>query len=411
MIRTGRVNPTGMGDQRQADGLLKGCQTLRKKEGMRLVFQRSAVTIPFAFGQPARFSRAAGFAVGIGGGFGIPPTVQLQIADGNLFLAIPFHERLERAGVSLVQIVVVVIIGAVIGPVTQIFQHGISVIGRTFGLFQFEERPAPQIPCPVDARAEGDQGFLGETRRQIAKTGIEAAGHPLPAIAQHAGDHEMGRRRNDEGMGVIVKQQPRRAGLAGGELRRGKSPKPITEHMQVRRHFREIGKGGRRRSGRRFDCLGKKRQRRFIVKPDLAGYGDFARLPLETDLLVGSHIIAAAAGSHVGQRGGDVAGKTPGRVARRNFVKAIGRFQPHRQAAARCGQTESRCFPYCHPERQQDGGSDPGGAFRFKYFGGRIHSCEKLFCRSKPQSARLFSGLVADRTLENFSRCQARHWH
>ena len=363
MIRTRRVNPTGVGDQRQADGMLKGCQALRKKEWMRLVFQRSAVTIPFAFGQLARFSRAAGFAVGVGGGFGIPPTVQLQIADGNLFLAIPFHERLERAGVSLVQVVIVVIKGAVVGPVTQIFQDGISVIGRTSGLFQFEERPAPQIPRLVDARAEGDQGFLGETRRQIAQAGIEAAGHPLPAITEHAGNHKMGRRRNDEGIGVVVKQEPRRARLAGGELRRGKSPQPITEHMQVRRHSREIGEGGRRRSGCRFAGLGKKRQRRFIVKPDPSGHGDFVRLPLETDLLVGSHTIAAAVGSHPGQRGRDGAGKSPGQVARRNFIKAIGRFQPHRETAARCCQAESRCFPDGHPERQQDGGSQPGGAF------------------------------------------------
>ena len=115
----------------------------------------------------------------------------MQVADGNLFLPVAFHQGLKRAGVAFGEIVVVIVGRAIVGPITQIFQNGVRIRCRPFRTLQINQGMAPQIPGPVDSLAERHQGLLCEAGRQIPQIGVEAAGHFLPPVALHACHHEM----------------------------------------------------------------------------------------------------------------------------------------------------------------------------------------------------------------------------
>src|SRR6185312_16197986 len=121
-------------------------------------------TVPFAFGQLLGFLGVAGFAIGIGCRFVIPPRIELKIANRDLLEAIAVDQRLQRAGVTLAQVVIVIISRAVVGPVTQILQRVVGFIRWSRGAAQRNQPPAPDIPGLVDAIIECDQSLLRKTR-------------------------------------------------------------------------------------------------------------------------------------------------------------------------------------------------------------------------------------------------------
>ena len=63
VVRTFGIDPTIVRDQRQTDFLLKCCQTPGENARVRLVFKKTAVSIPF-LGRQIGISRLQGFAAG-----------------------------------------------------------------------------------------------------------------------------------------------------------------------------------------------------------------------------------------------------------------------------------------------------------------------------------------------------------
>src|SRR5437016_1825392 len=94
---------------------------------MRAILEQSAVAVPLALREPGVLGRAD-FSVGVGERLGVPPTVELEIADRNVLLTVTFDEGEERAGVTFVRVVVVVIARAVVGPVAEVFADDVGVI-------------------------------------------------------------------------------------------------------------------------------------------------------------------------------------------------------------------------------------------------------------------------------------------
>ena len=259
----------------------------------------------------------------------------MQIPDGNLFLPIALHQRLKRARIALVQIVIVVVSRAVVGPVAKIFQDGIGVVGRPFGAVQIQQGASPQIPCLVDPLAKGQQRLLREAGGQISQLRIKTAGHLLAAIAHHAGLHEMGRRRNQERVRLIVEQQPGRRNLVGGKMGRRKFMMTKTKDMERLRQCGESGKSGRRRFRGGATGLRKERDSFLLVEANLAAQRLPGVPPFKGDLGKITDAVAAHVGCDVVQRDAETAAKCPGRIFSRDTIIAVFTIHLHRHPAGR----------------------------------------------------------------------------
>jgi len=55
-------------------------------------------------------------------------------------------QRLQRAGITQVGVVVVIIGRAIVGPIGKVFQQGIGVLGGAFRTAKLVERLPPQVP-------------------------------------------------------------------------------------------------------------------------------------------------------------------------------------------------------------------------------------------------------------------------
>src|SRR6266404_6272091 len=124
------IDPTIVSDERQTDFLLKCDETCGKNGRVRLVFEKTTVSIPF-LGRQIGISRLQGFAARPLKCLGVPPAIELEIAEGNALVAVALHQRLQRAGIAELWLVVVPIGGAGVGPVPQIAQPDIGVVRRS----------------------------------------------------------------------------------------------------------------------------------------------------------------------------------------------------------------------------------------------------------------------------------------
>src|SRR6202035_6133311 len=92
---------------------------LGKRAGAPLVLEEPAVAIPFLRRQTVVLG-FAGLAGWIRIGLVVPPAIELQIPNRNSLIAVTLHQRLQRAGITELAIVLGVVLTARVGPVAQI---------------------------------------------------------------------------------------------------------------------------------------------------------------------------------------------------------------------------------------------------------------------------------------------------
>src|SRR5260370_2104974 len=91
------IDPTVVRDERQTDFLLKCGETPGKNGRVRLVFEKTTVSIPF-LGRQIGISRLQRFAARALKCLGAPPAIELALPEPNALVAVALHHRPQRGG-------------------------------------------------------------------------------------------------------------------------------------------------------------------------------------------------------------------------------------------------------------------------------------------------------------------------
>src|SRR5229473_7567646 len=251
VVGTLGIDPTIVRDQWQTNLLLKCRQAPGKNARVRLVFEKTAVAIPF-LGRQLGISRLKGFTARTPQSLRVPPTIELEIAKGNALVTVTLHQSLQRAGVAETLLVVVPIRGAGVGPVAQVAQADVGVVGRPILSTQISQGSAPAVPCSIHPNVKGHQRPVREVSGQINHPFIEAAGDLRDPVPTHSRDHVIRRGRQHDGPHLIVEQEPWRSGFLECKTPGSEQIVLVAEVMQILRELREARKADGSGTGDRF---------------------------------------------------------------------------------------------------------------------------------------------------------------
>ena len=311
VVRARRVNPARVGDERQPGLGLEAREAVGEKGRIGGV----GVDAVSPVGAPT-----------VGGAFGVPRTVELQVTERNARVAKARDDGLERALVTERRVVGVVVALQVPGPVAQRRQDDRRLVRDRRLAGVLEERLAPAVEGVVDARLHHQERGLHEAGGQGGHRGID--GRAERAVLRDPGVHVVARLGKDEGVGLVVEEDPRAVGAGSGRrevvLREGAG---VAELVQPARQARERGETGA--VGAAVGVLDREeRDGGVVVGADEPAFGD-VRDEVEGGLVVAADPIAARVAADVPDRR-QRAPEGPGGCAGADLEAAVGQRQHER---------------------------------------------------------------------------------
>ena len=283
------VDPAIVDDQRQAKLLLERRQSFGKQVSRRLIEVGSAAQRIGAF--PSAFMSLP-----------VEPAVELNVAQSNVHVPQFVAHAQQRAGIAKLVLEAVVVVGrSVIGPISEIFQAEVGIVGWAPLAGQIGQEAAPSFECTIDAGFDHQRRRLHESRRdRVTVDNYRAAQFVLRSERQRC-IHIMGGGRENERVGLVVEKRP---GSVAAEPLEAVTAKHgcVGEVMKIAR----IRRDRRKRLGRL--ARGHERQienndRTTIVDTDSAeARGSIGRGILEFDLPVSAGKVSTGSGSELGNR-------------------------------------------------------------------------------------------------------------
>src|SRR5206468_728913 len=144
-IWTLRIDPTGVRDEWKPETVAKRCETVRKELRVCLVCVDPEVPL-VGLGVPV--TRLA---------LAIPPTVELHVAEGKALADEVVANANERSFISSRRLEVVVVRGAVVGPVAELLEGDVSIIRRPYFAVNVSEDSSPRVEGAIDAVIDDEQ--------------------------------------------------------------------------------------------------------------------------------------------------------------------------------------------------------------------------------------------------------------
>src|SRR6266568_292285 len=153
---------------------------------------------------------------------GIEPAVELDIAQRNAQPPEVVAHAQQRALVSEVVLVMIVILRAAIGPIAEVSQGDVGIVRRTDLPGKIREKATPGLERPVDPRSDHE-------RRHLAESGGDFIGGTYSTGELPAGPerkrrvHVVGGGREDECVGLVIEEDPRAVRTKLGEAEAAKA--------------------------------------------------------------------------------------------------------------------------------------------------------------------------------------------
>src|SRR5436309_691425 len=162
-LGTLRVDPACMRDERKPEPFAERCQTVRKELRVCLVGVDPEVPL-------------VGFRVPIARlALAIPPAVELHVAERKAHPDEVVANAEEGSFVSLRRLEVVVIRGAVVGPVAEVLEGRVSVVRRAYFSLNIGEDAPPRVERSIDAVIDDQQSRMTVALRQRGDRSVNAA--------------------------------------------------------------------------------------------------------------------------------------------------------------------------------------------------------------------------------------------
>src|SRR5262249_30206039 len=129
--------------------------------------------------------------------FRIEPAVELDVAQRNVHVAKLIAHREQRSGISERFLEPVVIRRAVIGPIAEILQADIGIVGGALLAGEIGEEMAPGLEGAIDAARDHQRARRHEAWRDVLAVGGYPADQLTLRTERQFGVHVMGGRREN----------------------------------------------------------------------------------------------------------------------------------------------------------------------------------------------------------------------
>ncbi|KAG0505563.1 MAG: hypothetical protein Udaeo_10810 [Candidatus Udaeobacter sp.] len=114
--------------------------------------------------------------------FRVEPAVELNVAQLDVHIPELISHLEKRADVSKRFLKSVIVLRPVIGPIAEVLQAEIGIIGRTLLAGQIREKVTPGLECAIDARRDHERAHRDEARRDI----LDVSGYPTDQLVVRA---------------------------------------------------------------------------------------------------------------------------------------------------------------------------------------------------------------------------------